>query len=72
MSRKKVLIAEGGKLNGGLMTHMREVAFGNAACVELHRAGVRSDTMRNDQAMMDAAEAKRAAKKAKNAKRAGK
>ena len=48
-----------GKISGSALTHMRDVAFGPAACLAVYRAGERSARMRNDQGLLDAAQAKR-------------
>ncbi|MFZ4539824.1 hypothetical protein [Propionivibrio sp.] len=53
------------KMNGPLLTHMRDVAFGNKTCVAIHQTMERAERMRNDQGMLDAAQAKRDRKAAK-------
>ena len=59
-------------MHGATLTHMREVVFGNKACVELYQQAERSDRMRNDAALLDAAEQKRKRKAEKRAKNVGK
>jgi len=58
-------------MHGAVLTHMRETVFGNKACVELYKAAERSDRMRDDAALLDAAEAKRKRKAEKRAKHGG-
>jgi len=48
-----------GKWAGKTLSGMRELAFGNDAEVALHQQAVRSDSMRNDQQLLDDAAAKR-------------
>ena len=56
------------KMLGPVLSHMRETVFGNKACVALYQAGERSDRMRDDAALLQAAEDKRKRKLEKRVK----
>lgn len=55
-------------MHGAVLTHMRETVFGNKACVALYQQAERSDRMRDDAALLAAADAKRKRKAEKRAK----
>lgn len=65
MKRKKYKPDGSGKLMGATLTHMREVAFGKKTDLEIFRTCKRAIEMRNDQQMLDDAQAKRDRKAAK-------
>lgn len=65
MKRKKYQAKGNGKLMGATLTHMREVAFGKKTDLEIFRTCKRAIEMRNDQQMLDDAQAKRDRKAAK-------
>lgn len=55
-----------GKLEGGLLTHMRKVAYGDMRIEAMHTMR-HAERLRDDQALLDAAEEKRKRKMAKRA-----
>lgn len=48
-----------GKMRGKVLTHMREVAFGNATQVAVHKTMLRAECLRDDDGLLRAAELKR-------------
>lgn len=56
------------KMNGPALTHMREVAFGRKTDLEIFRTCKRAIELRDDQQMLEDAQAKRARKNAKRAR----
>jgi len=55
-----------GHLSGGVLSHMRQVAYGDAR-IEAMKTMRRAERLRDDQALLDAAEAKRQRKAEKAA-----
>jgi hypothetical protein len=61
-------LAKDGKFNGPTLSHMRNEVFGKDMVLHIYKTCDRSERMRNDQGLLDAAAAKRARK---NSKRKG-
>lgn len=68
--RRNRRLSVGGKFNGPALTHMREIAFGHEATLQLHRME-RHQEKRDDAALLKAAEEKRARKAARRVELAG-
>lgn len=64
MSKKRQKKEHENKMFGTTLSHMRKVAFGDAR-IEAERTMARSERMRDDQAMLTAAEIKRLRKASK-------
>lgn len=65
-TKRQVKLSPNGKFGGALLSHMREVAFGNRAVMAVSRTLDRAERARDDDALLAQAEAKRARKAARN------
>lgn len=65
-TKRHIKLSANGKFGGALLSKMRETAFGNRAVLEVSRTLRRAEDMRDDDALLAQAEAKRARKAARN------